>query len=172
MRHPTRGDFTLLLKVGKRGGVGGRRMDESTSVWRQTSALNDEAVAGFEPIKVDPRHREALKGLRQGGAVSWNGVAEGAQQGAAPVLTGGEAGHEQATSPVFELGCPKLNRFGGITGWSGSSSGTVHKVELYVQNPHYRAGERSLLDTVRGRNKPVKDKAAITARPKLDRQNE
>ena len=152
-RHPTRGNFTLKIKVGKRGGLGGRAMDESTSVWRQTSALNDEVICGFEPVKVHLKHRETLKGLRQGAAATWDDAAEGKHierpaEGAAPILTGG-AGHDL----TFQLGCPELNRFGGITGWEASPYGTVHKVELWVQNPHYKR-RRTLLERTRGQNRP------------------
>lgn len=163
-RHPTRGDFVMKIKVGKRGGLGGRSMDYSTSVWRQTSGINTDTIEGFEPIKVDRAHSEGLRGLRQGAAATWDDAAEGVQvelptDGAAPILTGG-AGHDR--TPIFQLGCPELNRFGGITGWDASFSGTVHKVELWVQNPHYKQGERSLLDKVRGKNKPIKEEKSTT----------
>ena len=163
-RHPDRGDFTLMLKVWKRGGgMGGRGMDESKSVWRQTSALNDDVVKGFAPVKVHRLHRESLKGLHQGAAATWDDGEEGVHlqpptDVPPPILTGG-SGDDR--TPIFQLGCPELNRSGGITGWSASFAGTVHKVELYVQNPHYRAGQRSLLDKVRGRNKPPPTSAAL-----------
>jgi hypothetical protein len=160
-RHPTRGDFVMKMKLGRRGGLGGRSMDYTTSVWRQTSGINTDTIEGFEPIQVDRKHLEGLKGLHQGAAATWDDAAEGVQlelptDGPAPILTGG-AGHDR--SPIFQLGCPELNRFGGITGWNASFSGTVHKVELWVQNPHYKEGERSLLDKVRGKNKPIKEES-------------
>ena len=162
-RHPTRGDFVMKIKVGKRGGLGGRSMTSTVSTWRQTSGINTDTIEGFEPINVHRTHLEGLRGLRQGAAATWDDAAEGVQvelptDGAAPILTGG-SGHDR--TPIFQLGCPELNRFGGITGWNASFSGTVHKVELWVQNPHYKQGERSLLDKVRGKNKPeVVEKSA------------
>jgi hypothetical protein len=163
-RHPTRGDFVMKMKVGRRCGLGGRSMDYRTSVWRQTSGINTDTIEGFEPIQVDRKHLDGLRGLRQGAAATWDDAAEGVQvdlptDGAAPILTGG-AGPDK--SPIFQLGCPELNRFGGITGWEASFAGTVHKVELWVQNPHYKEGERSLLDKVRGKNKPIKEEKSAT----------
>jgi hypothetical protein len=171
------GTFTLMLKMGKRGGTGGRSMVKSTSVWKQSSALNAQSIEGFQPIKVHRLHKASLKGLRQGSAATWDDDAEGVHvelaptdHAAAPILTGG-AGEDR--TPVFQLGCPELNRSGGITGWAASFAGTVHKVELYVQNPHFKGfhKKRTLVDKARGRNKlpptePLKDPAHIERKAK------
>ena len=152
-RHPTRGDFVMKMKLGRRGGLGGRSMDYTTSVWRQTSGINTDTIEGFEPINVHRTHLEGLRGLRQGAAATWDDAAEGLQvelpsDGAAPILTGG-SGHDL----TFQLGCPQLNRYGGITGFEASRYGTAHKVELWVQNPHYKRN-RTLLERTRGQNRP------------------
>jgi hypothetical protein len=171
LRHPTNGDFVFKMKLGKRGGVGGRGMDYTTSIWRQKSAINEDTIEGFKPIKVDRKHEAGLKGLRQGAAAVWDDNAKGMQlelptDGPEPILTGAGSGDER--DPTFQLGCPELNRFGGITAWDVSFSGTVHTVEIWLQNPHYKEGERSLLDKVRGKNKPINDgsQSKIKTKPK------
>ena len=128
-------------------------MNYTTSVWRQTSGINSDTIEGFEPINVHRTHLEGLRGLRQGAAATWDDAAEGVQvelptDGAAPILTGG-SGHDL----TFQLGCPQLNRYGGITGFEASRYGTAHKVELWVQNPHYKRN-RTLLERTRGQNRP------------------
>merc|ERR1719316_2340315 len=71
-RHPTNGDFVFKMKLGKRGGMGGRGMDYTTSIWRQKSAINEDTIEGFKPINVHRKHEAGLKGLRQGAAATWD----------------------------------------------------------------------------------------------------
>ncbi len=153
------GKFELMLKVWKRG-------DVSVSVWKQKNALNDQVIAGFEPVKVHRLHRHALKGLRQGAAATWDDDqpddvqldSDGRDISAdAPILSGTVPGDR---TRAFQLGSPELNRFRGIIGWEDSFAGTVHKVELYVRNPHFRP-KRTLVDKVRGRNRPPRKENAM-----------
>ena len=68
-RDADSGKFELMLKVWKRSG---RSMDLSVSVWKQKNALNDQTIEGFEAVKVHRKHRNTLKGLRQGDAATWD----------------------------------------------------------------------------------------------------
>jgi len=161
-RNTDSGKFTMMLKVYRRGGATGRGMTKTVSIWRQKNSLLEREIDGFEPVKVHAQHQTSLKGLRQGRKVSWSVRSlseeiEASKVEAEPVVVGDD---ESEPHPAFELGGATVNRYGGITGWEASFGGTVHKVELFIRNPHYKP-KRSLLDKIKGANKPEPDPETI-----------
>ena len=111
--------------TGMKKGIGG-----ATTIWRQTTSLDDEKVVGFEAVKLPPEASEAFKGLRRAPGA---GTAKGKTTGLV-ALTGG---YDDEGAPLYVLGSSEPNRFGGITTHADTASATAQLVELYVLNPRY-----------------------------------